>query len=156
MKRFYLFAIALLWSLMIHAVSVEIDGITYNINLKTGLTEVTTNPVHPYSGNIVIPETIVYENTEYTVTGIGAQAFFQKNITSISFPNSINSIGRAAFAYCNLLDSVEIPEQVTIIPDMAFASSENLRHVSFPEGLTLIDNSAFNSCYGLDSIIIPN
>ena len=156
MRRFYLLAIAFLWSLIIHAVTVEIDGIAYNINLKTGLTEVTTNSVHPYSGSIVIPETIVYENTEYTVTGIGAQAFIQKNITSISFPNSINSIGRAAFAYCNLLDSVEIPEQVTIIPDMAFASSENLRHVSFPEGLTLIDNSAFNSCYGLDSIIIPN
>ena len=78
MKRFYLSAIALLWSLIIHAVVVEIDGIAYNINLKTGLTEVTSNSAHPYSGNIVIPETIVYEDIEYTVTGIGGQAFFQK------------------------------------------------------------------------------
>ena len=156
MRRFYLLAIAFLWSLIIHAVSVEIDGIAYNINLKTGLTEVTSNAFHPYSGDIVIPETIVYENTEYTVTGIGGGAFSQRNITSITFPNSITSIGPSAFSYCNVLDSVVIPERVTIIPDMAFASSQSLRHVILPEGVTLIDNSAFNSCYGLDSLIIPN
>ena len=156
MRRFYLFAIAFLWSLMIHAVTVEIDGIAYYINLKTGLTEVTSNPAHPYSGDIVIPETIVYEGTQYTVTGIGEKAFFQKEITSVTFPNSITSIGASAFMYCQFLDSIEIPEHVTIIPDMAFASCESLRHVKLPEGITMIDNSAFNSCYGLDSIIIPN
>lgn len=156
MKRFYLSAIALLWSLIIHAVVVEIDGIAYNINLKTGLTEVTSNSDHPYSGNIVIPETIVYEDIEYTVTGIGGQAFFQKNITSITFPNSITSIGVSAFMYCHVLTSVEIPEHVTMIPDMAFASCESLKNVILPEGLTMIDNSAFNSCYGLESINLPN
>ena len=156
MRRFYLSAIAFLWSLIIHAVSVEIDGIAYNINLKTGLTEVTSNAFHPYSGDIVIPETIVYDGIKYTVTSIGGGAFSQRNITSITFPNSITSIGPSAFSYCNVLDSVVIPERVTIIPDMAFASSESLRHVILPEGVTLIDNSAFNSCYGLDSLIIPN
>lgn len=156
MKRFYLSAIALLWSLIIHAVVVEIDGIAYNINMKTGLTEVTSNSAHPYSGNIVIPETIVYEDIEYTVTGIGGQAFFQKNITSITFPNSITSIGVSAFMYCHALTSVEIPEHVTMIPDMAFASCESLKNVILPEGLTMIDNSAFNSCYGLESINLPN
>ena len=156
MRRFYLSVIAFLWSLIIHAVTVEIDGIAYNINLKTGLTEVTSNSAHPYSGNIVIPETIVYEDTEYSVTGIGGQAFFQNNITSITFPNSITTIGVSAFMYCHALTSVEIPEHVTIIPDMAFASCESLRQVILPEGITLIDNSAFNGCYGLVSINLPN
>ena len=156
MRRFYLSAISLLLSLVIHAVTVEIDGIAYNINLKTGLTEVTSNAAHPYSGGIVIPETIVYGETEYTVTGIGAQAFFEKNITSVTFPKSITSIGRSAFMYCQGLDSVEIPERVTIIPENLFASCESLKHVILPEGITLIGNSAFNSCYGLDSINFPN
>ena len=156
MRRFYLFAIAFLWSLMIHAVTVEIDGIAYYINLKTGLTEVTSNATHPYSGDIVIPEKIVYEETEYTVTGIGEKAFFQKDITSVTFPKSITSIGASAFMYCQVLNSIEIPEHVTIIPTDAFASCESLKHVKLPEGITSIGNSAFNSCYGLDSIIIPN
>ena len=156
MRRFYFLAIAFLWSLMIHAVTVEIDNIRYNINLKTGLTEVTTNPYHPYSGDVVIPETVVYEGTEYTVTGIGKQAFFQRDITSVTFPNTINSIGASAFYYCQVLDSIEIPERVTVIPDMAFASCESLRHVILPEGITMIDNSAFNSCSALDSINLPS
>ncbi len=156
MRRFYLFAITLLWSLMIHAVTVEIDGIAYNINLNTSITEVTSNSAHPYSGDIVIQETIAYEGKEYTVTGIGAQAFAQKNITSITFPNSISSIGAAAFYYCRVLDSIDIPERVTTIPTDVFGGCQNLRHVILHEGLVEIGNSAFNGCYGLDSLILPN
>ena len=156
MKRIYLLTIIFFFSLIVRAVNVEIDGIMYNINAKTGLTEVVANPSHQYKGDIVIPEAITYEGKEYTVTAIGESAFSQRNITSITFPNSITSVGRAAFAYCNALDSVVLPEKVTVINDMAFASCEGLRRVVIPEGVTLIDNTAFNSCYSLDSLIIPN
>lgn len=156
MKRIYLLTIIFFFSLIVRAVNVEIDGIMYNINAKTGLTEVVANPSHQYKGDIVIPETITYEDKEYTVTAIGESAFFQRNITSITFPNSITSVGRAAFYCCSLLDSVVLPEKVTVIGDMLFANCTSLRRVVIPEGLTLIDNSAFNSCHSLDSLIIPN
>lgn len=156
MKRIYLLTIIFFFSLIVRAVNVEIDGIMYNINVKTGLTEVAANTSHQYTGDIVIPETITYEGKEYTVTAIGESAFFQRNITSITFPNSITSVGRAAFYCCSLLDSVVLPEKVTVIGDMLFANCTSLRRVVIPEGLTLIDNSAFNSCYSLDSLIIPN
>lgn len=156
MKRIYLLTIILFFSLIVRAVNVEIDGIMYNINAKTGLTEVVANPSHQYKGDIVVPEAIEYEDKEYTVTAIGESAFFQRNITSITFPNSITSVGRAAFYCCSLLDSVVLPEKVTVIGDMLFANCTSLRRVVIPEGLTLIDNSAFNSCHSLDSLIIPN
>ena len=156
MKRIYLLTIIFFFSLIVRAVNVEIDGIMYNINAKTGLTEVVANPSHQYKGDIVIPEAITYEDKEYTVTAIGESAFSQRNITSITFPNSITSVGRAAFYCCSLLDSVVLPEKVTVIGDMLFANCTSLRRVVIPEGLTLIDNSAFNSCYSLDSLIIPN
>lgn len=156
MKRIYLLTIIFFFSLIVRAVNVEIDGIMYNINAKTGLTEVVANPSHQYKGDIVIPEAITYESKEYTVTAIGESAFFQRNITSITFPNSITSVGRAAFYCCSLLDSVVLPEKVTVIGDMLFANCTSLRRVVIPECLTLIDNSAFNSCHSLDSLIIPN
>jgi hypothetical protein len=156
MKRIYSLTVIFFISLMVRAINVEIDGIMYNINVKTGLTEVAANTSHQYTGDIVIPETITYEGKEYTVTAIGESAFFQSNITSITFPNSITSVGRAAFYCCSLLDSVVLPEKVTVIGDMLFANCTSLRRVVIPEGLTLIDNSAFNSCYSLDSLIIPN
>ena len=156
MKRIYLLTVIFFISLMVRAINVEIDGIMYNINVKTGLTEVVANPSHQYKGDIVIPEAITYEGKQYTVTAIGESAFFQRDITSITFPKSITSVGRAAFYCCSLLDSVALPEKVTVIGDMLFANCTNLRRVVIPEGLTLIDNSAFNSCYSLDSLIIPN
>ncbi len=76
MKKLYLITIILLLAQVTYAVNVEIDNIAYNINLKTGFTEVTSNALHPYTGNIVIPEEIVYEGKEYTVTAIGKSAFF--------------------------------------------------------------------------------
>ena len=69
MKRIYLLTIIFFFSLIVRAVNVEIDGIMYNINAKTGLTEVVANPSHQYKGDIVIPEAITYEGKEYTVTG---------------------------------------------------------------------------------------
>ncbi len=156
MKRIYSLTIIFFFSLLVKAINVEIDGIMYNINVKTDITEVAVNPNHQYTGDIVIPETITYEDKEYTVTAISQGAFSQRDITSIAFPNSITSIGRAAFYCCNLLDSVALPEKVTVIGDMLFANCYSLRRVVIPEGVTLIDNSAFNSCYSLDSLIIPN
>ena len=156
MKRFYLLSVILFFSLVVRAINVEIDGIMYNINVKTGLTEVAANTSHQYTGDIVIPETITYEGKEYTVTAIGQGAFSQRDITSITFPNSITSIGNSAFIYCQRLDSIVLPEKLTVIGDMCFASCESLRRVVIPEGVTLIDNSAFNSCYSLDSLIIPH
>ena len=156
MKRFYLLTLLVFFSLVVSAVNVEIDGIVYNINVKTGFTEVTANTSHPYTGDIVIPETITYEGTKYTVTAIGQGAFSQRDITSITFPNSITSIGAVAFANCKLLDTIALPEKVTVIGDMCFANCQSLRRVVIPEGVTLIDNSAFNSCYSLDSVSIPH
>ena len=156
MKKIYSLTIIFFISLMVRAINVEIDGIMYNINVKTGLTEVAANTSHQYTGDIVIPETITYEGKEYTVTAIAQGAFSQTNITSIAFPNSITSIDRGAFYCCSSLDSVALPEKVTVIGDMCFANCYSLRRVVIPEGVTLIDNSAFNSCHSLDSLIIPN
>lgn len=156
MKRIYSLTVIFFISLMVRAINVEIDGIMYNINVKTGLTEVAANTSHQYTGDIVIPETITYEGKEYTVTAIGQGAFSQRDITSITFPNSITSIGNSAFVYCKQLNSIVLPEKLTVIGDMCFASCESLRRVVIPEGVTLIDNSAFNSCHSLDSLIIPN
>ena len=156
MKRIYSLTIIFFFSLIVRAINVEIDSIVYNINVKTGFTEVTANPYHQYTGDIVIPETIAYEGKEYTVTAIGQAAFSQRDITSVTFPNSITSIGRAAFYCCSLLDSVALPEKVTAIGDMLFANCQSLRRVVIPEGVTLIDNSAFNSCHSLDSLTIPH
>ena len=66
-------------------------------------------------GNLIIPETVTYEGKTYIVTEISAGVFYNsKGLTSVTIPNSINSIGSDAFAGCDNLTSVTINSEAPI------------------------------------------
>lgn len=54
-----------------------------------------------YSGDIVIPETVTYNNITYKVTSLGGSCFQDcSNLTSINLPSSITSLGSYCFSGC--------------------------------------------------------
>ena len=77
-------------------------------------------------------------------------------ITNLIIPNSVTSIGNAAFAGCSSLTSITIPNSVTSIGDGAFYLCYGLTSVTIPNSVTSIGGSAFEGCSGLTSITIPN
>jgi len=110
-----------------------------------------------YSGDIIIPDTVIYKNHAYEVTSIGSDAFYrQKNVTSITIPNSVKRIGDAAFRDCVGLVSVTIGNSVTSIGQGAFSHCNALASIVFPNSMTFIGESAFNGCSALTSIVIPS
>ena len=75
------------------------------------------------------------------------------NLTSVTIPNSVTSIGNSAFAFCSNLTSVTIPNSVTSIGGYAFQRCSSLTSVTIPNSVTSIGDYAFSGCSSLTSII---
>ena len=79
-----------------------------------------------------------------------------KNLTSVTIPESVTSIGGGAFSDCTGLTSVNIPNSVTSIGGNAFSGCTGLTSVNIPNSVTSIGGGAFSGCTGLTSVNIPN
>ena len=96
------------------------DKATFERNEEGGKT-VSVAGDDNVSGNYKIPEKVTgNDGNEYDVTGIASEAFKDnKNLTSITIPSSINSIGDAAFSGCEDL------KEITIYVDEPIALGSN-------------------------------
>ena len=114
-------SLAVLLSLPMLAVKVEIDGINYDLDAEAKQATVIKKSSGKYSGKVVIPESVEHEGTAYSVTSIGSTAFSAcSGLTSVTIGNSVESIGSYAFRACSGLTSVTIPNSVKSIGDRAF------------------------------------
>lgn len=129
---------------------IDIDGFFYEINAD-GQT-VTITGSKKSTGNVSVPKTI----DKYTVTSIGAYAFFQTKLTGITLPESIETIGSGAFYGCSELKNVSISSGLTSIGSFAFAECTGLKSINIPESTLNIDRFAFMNCSELAEITILN
>ena len=88
-----------------------------------------------------------------SVKSIGRAAFYEcSGLASITIPNSVISIGSAAFYECSGLASITIPNSVTSISDDAFAGCSGLTSVTIGNNVTNIGSFAFDDCSNLSKI----
>lgn len=129
---------ALFSCISVNAYDFESDGLCYNILSETDRTVETTYYSNNsslqgnyVSGEITIPEKLIYNDKTYTVIAIGDNTFHDcSNLTSISIPNSVTSIGVKAFIYCSGMTSVFIPTPVNSIGDLAFHGCNKLTEIT--------------------------
>lgn len=76
-----------------------VDGAAYT---KTSTTTCeTAYAKDAYTGDYVIPETVVYEGATYTVTGIGDNSFANSSrLASVAIPSTVTYIVKEAFMKC--------------------------------------------------------
>ena len=79
-----------------------------------------------YEGDIIVPETVVFEEKTYRVTSIGEKAFARSySLKSVTIPDSVTSIGNRAFEDCQNLETITIPDYASI-GEFAFGRCESL------------------------------
>ena len=106
-------------------------------------------------GDFVIPESVEYEGKIYRVTTIGGYAFEEcPELTSVTIPNSVDTIRYGAFRLNNQLKSIVIPNSVVYIGDDAFYGCENLESVTLSKNLSFLSEGLFLGS-GLRRIDIP-
>ena len=79
-----------------------------------------------------------------------------QDISEITIPTGIISIGSHAFMGCKELNSVTISNSVVSIDSMAFSECQNLTSITIPKSVKCIGDSAFAECINLVSVVILN
>lgn len=78
-----------------------------------------------------------------------------EEVSKLSIPDGVTSIGDHAFRECDNLTSVTIPNSVTHIGHSAFDCCDNLSNVELPNSVIEIGSYAFQGC-AFSSFVIPN
>lgn len=151
----------------------DANGLVFTIDKSTN-----TYSVAGYVGtspDVTIPESF----ESLPVSSIAAGAFKEnKNIKSVTIPESVRSIGATAFigctelnkvvfagtfsinslatgtfSGCTKLDGVVIPDSVKSIGYKAFENCTSMTTLTLPSNLETIDNYAFSGCTALKNVI---
>ena len=135
------------------------NGIYYSINSnQTSVTVQNNGNFNTYSGDIVVPPTVVYNDGIYTVTSIGYQAFKDcTDLTSVRLPENISYIMNEAFMNCTSLTSITIPSSVVTMYQNIFKGCSSLETVNclWTTARSTNVNNFDASTYSLATLNVP-
>lgn len=129
-----------------------------------GPNTVTISPAYPCTtGSFAVANNVVTNGSSCTgtatipsgVTAIGAGAFQNSGLTSVTLPAGVTEIRNYAFYYASSLSSINLPSSLTSIGVGAFINNTSLASITLPVNLSSLGNQAFLGS-GVTSISIPN
>lgn len=91
-----------------------------------------------------------------TLRSIGDWAFIWADISTISLPETLNSIGTYAFYKASLSGTVALPDSLTQLGASAFSGCEEVNAIQIGSGLKDIPANAFAGCTNLKTITVNN
>lgn len=145
----------LLATVSANAHDIEISGICYDIIGSQQVAVVSSDT--PYSGFVLIPDSILYEGRQLAVTRIADKAFcLCSEVSSVTLPSTLEHIGASAFAGCTSLSYISLPASLISIGDAAFSGCTQMLSVTLPAHLTRIGTQAFAKCTNLNRFVVDD
>ena len=102
-------------------------------------------------GGVTIPDSVIFNGTNYAVVSIGMSAFALEGTLfngPLSIPNTVRNIGIDAFSDCRFTGPLVIPNSVETIGFRAFMNCDRFTSLTLSESLTVIESLTFLQCYG--------
>lgn len=137
-----------------------VDGVDWKHGFKIIDDEVVikTGPRRDdFPEDLVIPSSLA----GFPVRRIESEAFQKLKLKRVVIPDSVRSVGRAAFgyeydnSYAAHLESVVIGSGVTNLEEYAFAHCLSLTNVTIQGRALTVGNGAFKGCEKLENVTIP-
>ena len=130
------------------------------INYTTNDNEIADITTSGYGGMHVISNTYTDGVGKVVIKGKMTYLYpyfsYCDNVTGVTIPKGVTTIGEYAFSGCDNLKSIVIPEGVTEIKSYTFYNCDKLASITLPSTLVTIGSSAFSDCDALGSIVIPD
>lgn len=162
MKKIILLFVLLLLPLVASAYDFEFNGIFYEItssevpSVKVTYKERTgAKSGDYYTGIIMIPESVPFNNTIFVVDEIGEWAFYGSTAETIIIPNTIKKLGTGCFEWSDI-ESITIPGSIETIPCQAFWGCYNLLEITIQEGVKCFDEDCFGGGLKVQNITVPS
>lgn len=113
----------------------------------------TGNQISPWQKNTAIKKVVIRSG----ITEVSNYAFYGcKELTSVSLPQGLETIGAGFVNACEKIENIEIPDTVTYIGNFAFSHCSSLKSISIPTGVSTIYGSTFDECTNLTEVVITN
>ena len=92
---------------------------------------------------------------DYSANSIPATAFFGMNLSHVVLPDGLKTVGVAAFAGCDQLQTITLPATIDTVGAYAFSGS-GLTTITLPDMLVYVGQGAFSNCQLLTSATVPS
>lgn len=161
--RFILLFVVVLLAGNAAAYDFESGGLYYNIlDADAKTVELTCqnytdwDTQSDYTGDIVVPAVVTSGDVTYNVVKIGHHAFKKSGITTLSISEGVEIIDQDICEGCYQLTEISLPSTLKSIGYAAFWNCSGLTSLNLPEGLTTLENDVFRYCRGVKTLILPS
>ena len=143
-----------------HGTVFDVDGIYYRTTSGNEASVIANEEVeNNYTGNVVIPDSVTYEDETFMVTGIEKSAFEDcYELTSVVIGDAVETIGENAFQGCSDLTRLTIGSGVTNIGAKAFNYCNALQTVTCRGTVPPVmanANCFSNATYSRATLLVP-